>query len=108
MLDLDKYMNNSIRIKLNGEVYDILEPTVKMVMEVNKNESDINKNNKHEKNVETARILMNHNVQGRVFTTEEIKAIPLEGLVMLLAEISSMRVKADADPNLKSQSQTEK
>ena len=36
MLDLDKYINNSIRIKMFGKEYDILEPTVAMNMEMAK------------------------------------------------------------------------
>lgn len=108
MIDLDEYINNSIQIKFDGEIYDILEPTIKTVMQVDKNESDINEKNKYEKDIETARILMNHNSQGRVFTTEEIRGISLEGLTILISEIARMRVNADKNPNLESQSQTER
>ena len=36
MLDLDKYINNSIRVKLFGKEYDILEPTIAMNMQMKK------------------------------------------------------------------------
>ena len=108
MLDLDKYINNSMKIKLKGVEYDILEPTIGMNMEVNRIESDLNENNLHEKRLETAKLLMDHNRQGKVFTMEELKEIPFEALSMVIAEIALFRLKADQDPNSESQSRTEK
>lgn len=108
MLDLDKYINNSIGIKLNGEVYDILEPTVRMNMEVDRIESDMTRENLNEKRLEVAEVLMNHNKQGATFTKEELKDIPFEALSMVIAEIAMLRLKAEKDPNSESQSQTER
>ena len=108
MLDLDKYINNSMRIKIFGEEYDILEPTIGMNMEIDRIESDLTKKNLHKKRLETAVILVNNNKQGRVFTAEELKSIPFEALSMLIAEIALFRLRADEDPNSESQSQTER
>lgn len=108
MLDLDKYINNSIKIKMNGEVYDILEPTIAMNMEINRIEEDLTSENLHEKRIETAKLLMSNNRQGKEFTKEELKKIPFEALSAAIAEIAFMRLKADKDPNSKSQSQMER
>lgn len=108
MLDLDRYINNSMKIKLGGKEYDILEPTVGMNMELNRIEADLDENNLHQKRIEAAMLLMNHNRQGKKFTEEELKHIPFEGLTHVLAEIALFQLKADEDPNSKSQSRTGK
>lgn len=108
MLDLDKYINNSIQIKLFGAEYDVLEPTIKMTMEVDRIESDLTKENLHKKRLETGVLLLSHNKQGRIFTEEELSELPFEALTRVLAEITVLRLKADADPNSASQSQAAK
>lgn len=108
MLDLDQYINNSMKIKLQGKVYDILEPTIGMNMELSRIEADLDESNIHEKRLESAKLLMDNNKQGKKFTEAELKQIPFEGLTLALAEIALFRLKADADPNSESQSQKEK
>lgn len=108
MLDLDRYINNSIKIKLLGKEYDILEPTMEMVMQVDRIEKDLTAENIHAKRIETALLLLNHNKQKKVFKEEELKKIPFEGITRLIAEISILRADAEKDPNLKSQSRKEK
>ena len=99
MLDLDKYINNSLKIKVFGEEYDVLEPTLEMLMKTARIEADMTQENKYEKQLQTAELLLNHNKQGKEFGKDELKKLPYEALV---------RLKAETDPNLKSQSQTEK
>lgn len=99
MLDLDKYVNNSIKIKLFGEEVDILEPTMETVMAIDALEQDLTKENVHEKRIETAVLFLNHNKQGIVYEKEAIKKIPFEAISTLIAEVSAMRYKADTDPN---------
>lgn len=108
MLDLDEYINNSMKIKIHGNVYDILEPTISMNMEVSKIEEDMDKTNLHQKRIETAKVFMNHNKQGKEFSDAELKQIPFEGITRILAEISLFRLRADSNPNSESQSQVEK
>lgn len=108
MLDLDKFINNSIKIKVLGEVYDILEPTLGMNMEIDKIESDLDEKNVYQKRIDVVKMLMNHNKQEKVFTDEELKKIPFEGIARILAEISLLRLNADKDPNLESRSLEEK
>lgn len=108
MLDLDKYINNSMKIKVLGKEYDILEPTIGMNIELNRIEEDLSESNMHQKRIEAAKLLMDHNKQGKHFTEDELKQIPFEGLTRVLAEIALFRLKADEDPNSKSRSRTEK
>ena len=108
MIDLDQYINNSMKIKLQGKEYDILEPTIGMNMALNKIEADLNEENLHVKRLDAAKLLLNYNRQGKNFTEEELKQIPFEGLTRVLAEIALFRLKADNDPNSGSQSQAEK
>lgn len=108
MLDLDKYINNSIQIRLFGEEYDILEPTIKMIMEMNRIESNLTEEDMHKKRLEAGVLLLSYNRQGKEFTEDELAKMPFEALTRVLAEISLLRLKADSDPNFESRSRTEK
>lgn len=108
MLDLDKYINNSIQIRLFGEEYDILEPTIKMIMEMNRIESNLTEEDMHKKRLEAGVLLLSYNRQGKEFTEDELAKMPFEALTRVLAEISLLRLKADSDPNSESRSRTEK
>lgn len=108
MLDLDKYINNSMRVKLFGEEYDVLEPTVAMTMKMDEIEKNLSEENLHQKRLESAVLLLSNNQQGRKFTEEELKRLPFEALTRVIAEIAVFRLRADSDPNSESQSQAEK
>lgn len=108
MLDLDKYINNSIQIRLFGEEYDILEPTIKMIMEMSRIESNLTEEDMHKKRLEAGVLLLSYNRQGKEFTEDELAKMPFEALTRVLAEISLLRLKADSDPNFESRSRTEK
>ena len=108
MLDIDKYINNSIQIRLFGEEYDILEPTIKMIMEMNRIESNLTEEDMHKKRLEAGVLLLSYNRQGKEFTEDELAKMPFEALTRVLAEISLLRLKADSDPNFESRSRTEK
>ena len=108
MLDLDQYMNNSVKIKLFGKEYDVFEPTVGMILEMDQLEADMSEDNVYEKRIDACLLLINHNRQGREFTADEIKKLPLEAVIRLIAEVSALRLKADTDPNSESQFRKEK
>lgn len=105
MLDLDRYINNSIQVRLFGEEYDILEPTIAMNMQMKKIEANLTEENLHEKRLESGILLLNHNKQGKEFSEEELAQLPFEALTRVLAEVALMRLKAESDPNSESQSQ---
>ena len=90
MLDLDQYMNNSVKIKLFGKEYDVFEPTVGMILEMDQLEADLSEDNVYEKRIDACLLLINHNRQGREFTADEIKKLPLEAVIRLIAEVSCL------------------
>lgn len=108
MLDLDKYINNTVKIKLFEEEYDILEPTIEMVGIVKHIESELTEENVHDKEVDVLLLMINHNVQKKVFKKNELIKLPFEAISRTVAEISTMRYEAEHDPNSKSQFQTVK
>ena len=93
MLDLDQYMNNSVKIKLFGKEYDVFEPTVGMILEMDQLEADLSEDNVYEKRIDACLLLINHNRQGREFTADEIKKLPLEAVIRLIAEVSALRLR---------------
>lgn len=99
MLDLDKYINNSVKIKLFGKEYDVLEPTMEMVMQVDKIERDINEKNANDKRIEVFLLFLNNNKQKEEFTKEDAYKMPFEAISNTIGEISSLRYKAESDPN---------
>lgn len=99
MLDLDKYMHNSIKVKALGKELDVLEPSMDMVMQVSRIERDITEENANEKRVETALLFLNHNAQGIEVSREDVCRLPFEAISNLIAEVSAMRYQADQDPN---------
>ncbi len=99
MLDLNAYINNSIRVKLNDKELDVLEPSTEMLLKVDKIESDLTAENQHEKRIETVLLFLNHNAQKVSVSREEVLKLPYEAITILIAEVAAMRYKADADPN---------
>lgn len=97
MLDLDRYINNSIKVKIFGEELEILEPSVQMIMQIDRIESE--KKDEKEAVLEIAELFLNHNRQERKFTKEELKKLPYEALYHLNLEVSTLRYKAEEDPN---------
>ena len=89
MLDLDQYMNNSVKIKLFGKEYDVFEPTVGMILEMDQLEADLSEDNVYEKRIDACLLLINHNRQGREFTADEIKKLPLEAVIRLIAGVAN-------------------
>lgn len=99
MLDLDRYINHSIEMKVFGEKIEVLEPSFAMLLEVDRLESNITPENANEKRLETARLFLNHNKNGKKFSLEELQVLPFEAVSRVIAEVSSMRYEADQNPN---------
>ena len=108
MLDLDRYMNHSIEMKVFGKKLEILEPSFEMLMKVDELEKDLTSENLHERRLKTAELFLNHNKQGVKISQNDIKKLPFEAVSRLIAEVSAMRYEGDQNPNSGSQSQAEK
>ncbi len=99
MLDLNKYINNSEEVKIGNEIIHVLEPSLCMLEKISEIEKDMTEENIHQKRVDVALVMLNHNKEGKQFVENEVKSLPLEAIVEFITRIGSMRVKADADPN---------
>lgn len=105
MINLDRYLNNTVELIFMNETYHIREAGVGVLFAVRELEKDLSADNIYDKRVDTALLLMNSNTEGRVFKKEELMEIPFEGVEALVKELSGFRLKAENDPNLKSPSQ---
>lgn len=104
MLNLDKYINNTTELVFLNETYHIKEASVGTLFAVRELEKDLSPENLHDKRIDTALLLINSNVEGRIFKKEDLMTVPFEGIEDLVKELSSFRLKAENDPNLKSPS----
>lgn len=99
MLDLDKYLKQSVEIKLNGDVIEVLQPTAHMTKEINKMEKGITEENYLDIKSKVMLILLNNNDSNKKFTIEEVDKIPYKVQDLITKEITSMVYRADKDPN---------
>ncbi len=99
MLDLDKYLKQSVEVKINGEVIEILQPSARMTKEIGKLEKDITEENYLDIKSKVTHKLLNNNDSGKKFTIEEVDNIPFKLQDLITKEVTSMVYKADKDPN---------
>ncbi|CDG02097.1 Hypothetical Uncharacterized protein [Clostridium chauvoei JF4335] len=99
MLDLDKYLKQSIDIKINGEVLEILQPTAKMTKEIGKLERDVTEDNYLEIKSKTTHLILNNNNSNKKLTLEDIDNIPYKLQDLIIKELTNMVYEANNDPN---------
>lgn len=99
MIDLDKYLNQSIKIKIKGEIIEVLQPSAAMTKKISKLEKSITEENYLEVKSEIAHMVLNNNSSNKKFTLEEVDNIPYKLQDLITKEITSMTYKADNDPN---------
>ncbi|MBB6622233.1 hypothetical protein [Clostridium gasigenes] len=99
MIDLDKYLKQSVDIKINGEIVEVLQPTARLTKEISKLEQKVTEENYLDTRGKTAHIILNNNASNRIFTMEEVDEIPFKLQDIIIKEITSLVYKADNDPN---------
>lgn len=99
MINLDKYLNQSIDMKFNGEVISVLQPSAGMTKEISKMENEINEENYLDIKSKVVHKLLNNNASSKKFTLEEVDKIPFKLQDLITKEVTSMVYKADKDPN---------
>ena len=99
MLDLDKYMEISRKVKVLGMELNIKQPTVAMIERVNTIERDLTEENILEKRVEVAEIIANNNREGIKIEKKQLKELSRSALELLIAVSTGMIKEADQDPN---------
>lgn len=99
MLDLDRYLKQSVTIKLNGESVEVLQPTAKMTKEIGMLEKSMTEENYLEIKSKVTHIVLNNNNSNKVFSIEDIDNIPYKLQDIIIREITNMVYEADNDPN---------
>ncbi len=123
MLDLDKYMEISKKVKVLGmelnvkqptvamiervntiernltEEKNVKQPTVAMIERVNTIERNLTEENILEKRVEVAEIIVNNNREGIKIEKKQLKELSRSALELLIAVSTGMIKEADQDPN---------
>lgn len=99
MLDLDKYMEISRKVKVLGMELNIKQPTVAMIERINTIERDLTEENILEKRVEVAEIIANNNREGVKIEKKQLKELSRSALELLIAVSTGMIKEADEDPN---------
>ncbi len=99
MLDLDKYLKQSVEVKIKNEVIEILQPSARMTKEIGTLEKDMTEENYLDIKTKVTYKLLNNNASGKKFTIEEVDNIPFKLQDIITKEITSMVYKADKDPN---------
>ncbi|MDO4470535.1 MAG: hypothetical protein Q4C84_11885 [Bacillota bacterium] len=99
MLDLDKYMEISRKVKVLGKELNIKQPTVAMIERVNAIERDLTEENVLEKRVEVAEIIVNNNREGIKIDKKQLKELSRSALELLIAVSTGMIKEADENPN---------
>lgn len=99
MLDLDKYMEISKKVKVLGMELNVKQPTVAMIERVNTIERNLTEENILEKRVEVAEIIVNNNREGIKIEKKQLKELSRSALELLIAVSTGMVKEADQDPN---------
>ena len=99
MLNLDKYLNQSVEIQIDGEVIEVLQPSAAMTKEISKLENEITEENYLEVKSKITYKLLNNNASGKKFSMDQIDIIPYKLQDLIAREITSMVYKAENDPN---------
>lgn len=99
MLDLDKYINNNVEMKIGGEVIHVKQPSIGMIDRIEAIELDLNEDNAMEKRLEIAVLMLNNNEEGRTFAKEDLRNWTQEAMLKVITTISKLRYEAETDPN---------
>lgn len=108
MLDLDKYMDQSIEVRIFGKTVHAKLPGIRIYNQIDVVEQDLDKENLPQKRLEVAKILLDNNKEGHVFELEELSELSVEAIESVVAEFAKLKMQADTDPNLKSPSRKAK
>ena len=99
MLDLDKYLDNSVEMRIGGEVIHVMQPTLRMIDKIDMIESDLTEDNIRGKQLETAVLFLNHNKEGRKFEKQDLCEWTIDAITKVITTMSILRYEAETDPN---------
>ena len=99
MINLDEYINDGIKVKLNGKEVTVKQLTARLAKEINKLESGINEENSYETRAKVTMKFLNNNVEGVLFTEKDIENIPVKLQTTICSEVSKFVYDLKNNPN---------
>ena len=99
MIDLDKYMDEGIRIKLFGKEVTLKQLTAKLATDIGELESDITEGNAYQNRAKITLKILNNNAEKVTFKLEDIEKIPVKLQTSISNEVFKYIYKLENDPN---------
>lgn len=99
MIDLDKYLNQTVDFKLDGKTLHVKQPTALATKQIHKIESEITEQNYLESRCKVTQIILNNNEEGINFSIEDVEKIPYKVQDLIAQKISEMKLEVESDPN---------
>lgn len=107
MIDLNVYINKTVDFVIGDETINVKLPSANVmekVAKIEKTYKDTDSVAYHKNRPAIAREFLNFNMNNRTFELKEVEALPEKVLEFIITEVMSVKVKAELDPNSKSQS----
>lgn len=100
MLDLDAIINKSYQIKVNGDLINVNQPSVKMVREFNSSMmTDSEDIDIFAVQTDFALKLLNNNTSAKRFSKADIEKLPAEALGAIINVVANGVEEAEKNPN---------
>ena len=103
MINLDKYFNEGIKVKLFGKEITLLQPTAKQYNEISKLEAKFvglkNEEEAYKIRSEITLKILNNNAEGVKFTKVDIEMIPVKLQLAINNKVAGYVYELENDPN---------
>lgn len=107
MINLNNYINKTVDFEIEKDKIHVKLPTCSILAEILKLEngegSDV-PGEDYKIKQKCAQLLLNNNTESRVFSDEEMDALPSDAVMAIYTNVMAGKLEADFDPNFKSQS----
>jgi hypothetical protein len=103
MIDLDKYFNEGIKVKLFGKAITLLQPTAKQYNQISKLEARFvgleNAEEAYKIRSEITLKILNNNAEGIKFTNEDVDKVPVKLQLAINNKVAGYVYELENDPN---------
>lgn len=102
-IDIDKYLRQTITIKIQGKEVGIMQPTAELTQRIAEIEEKASKTKKTSEGLnygmEITLLILNNNDKNIEFTMEDVKKIPFKLQNIIKEKIRDMVYEINNDPN---------
>jgi hypothetical protein len=99
MIDIDKYINLGIEMKVLGKEITIKQPSAKLTREINAMEKDMTEENYLDIREDVTLKILNNNVEGIILTKEGVAEIPFKLQTLITNELAKVVYEIENNPN---------